>query len=370
MQKNKMRHHYSIAAILFLFVIVAAGCNQGDKKQEAKKPGVDSVAAFILQKSEVSKQVSFPAELTPIEKAEIFAKVSGYVNNVKVDIGDRVQSGQILAILDAPEMTANYAQANADVQTARSKYTGSLDTYKRILNASKTEGTIAANELEKVRSQMMADSSSLDAARSRLASIAQMKDYLIVRSPFTGIITQRNVDPGVLVGSSNTKPLLVVENTSSLRLRIPVPEAYTAAIPDTSFISFTVDAQPGITYKAVLSRKAGALNLTNRTETWEFIYPNKNNELKPGMYANASLKLGRKENSFVVPSTAVATNLEKRFVIKLKNGLTEWADVKNGVNLDDRMEIFGNLASGDTLLTRATDEIKANTKLIPKMKSK
>jgi membrane fusion protein, multidrug efflux system len=169
-----------------------------------------------------------------------------------------------------------------------------------------------------------------------------------------------------LVGVNNTKPLLILEKNTSLRLRVPVPEAYTAAIPDSSFIHFTVDAQPNITYRATLSRKAGALNLINRTETWEFIYPNSDNQLKSGMYANASLKLSRKESSFVVPSTAVATNLEKRFVIRLKNGMTEWVDVRNGITMNEKMEIFGNLSVGDTVLMRGTDEIKANTLLYPK----
>jgi membrane fusion protein (multidrug efflux system) len=355
--------NFIIAA--FLSVILLA-CKQSEKKTELKKSNVDSAAAFVLKKTEVNKVVSFPAELIPLEKAEVLAKVSGYVKTVKADIGDRVQNGQILAILDAPEMSANMAQANADIQVARSKYVGSLDSYKRILNASKVEGTIAANELEKVRSQMMADSSALDAAKSRSASVAKLKDYLIIRAPFAGIITQRNIDPGALVGTGNSKPLFIVENTSLLRLRIPVPEAYTAAIPDPSVISFTVDAEPGVVYKASLSRKSGSLNLANRTETWEFIYPNKNNELKSGMFANATLNLGRKGNSFVVPSSAIATNQERRFVIRLKDGKAEWVDVKNGITMNDKTEIFGRLNEGDILLMRATDEVKEGATLVAK----
>jgi RND family efflux transporter MFP subunit len=332
-----------------------------------KKIGSDSVAVFILGKEPVNKQITFPAELTSLERADIYAKVSGYIKTLKADIGDHVRQGEVLAVLEAPEYFSNYAQANADVQTAHSKFLGSLDTYNRILNASKVDGTIAANELEKVKSQMLADSSSMEAAKSRLNSISQMRDYLTIRAPFNGIVTQRNVDVGTLVGATNAKPIMVVENNSSLRLRVPVPEAYTAAISDTSFINFTVDAQPGITYKASLSRKTGSLNLTNRTETWEFIYPNKDNQLKSGMYANATIKLERKEISFVVPATAVATSLEKRFVIRLKDGKTEWVDVKNGIGMTDKVEIFGKLNIGDTLLVRSTDEIKNGTLLIPKL---
>jgi multidrug efflux pump subunit AcrA (membrane-fusion protein) len=88
------------------------------------------------------------------------------------------------------------------------------------------------------------------------------------------------------------------------------------------------------------------------------------------MYANATIKLGRKEASFVVPSTAVATNLEKRFVIRLKDGKTEWIDVRNGINLDDKIEIFGSLTPGDTLLVRSSDEIKEGVQLVFKIQKR
>jgi len=283
-----------------------------------------------------------------------------------VDIGDRVKKDQVLATLQAPEMGANYSQANADVQTARSKYLGSLDGYNRILNASRVEGTIATGELEKAKSQLMADSATLQAARSKMVAYGQLKDYLIIHSPFSGIVTQRSVDPGTLVGNANSKPMLVIENTDQLRLRISVPEAYTTAATKSGAIEFTLDAQPDVTYKANLSRKSGALDLSNRTETWEFIYPNRDNELKSGMFATASLKMGRKNPSFLVPASAVATNLEKRFVIRVKDGKAEWVDVRNGINLGDKMEIFGNLQEGDILLTRATDEIKPGTSILAK----
>lgn len=256
------------------------------------------------------------------------------------------------------------------MQTAKSKYIGSLDAYKRIANAAKTDGTVAAGELERIKNQMMADSAALEAIRSKLDAYAQLKDYLIIRAPFHGVVTQRNFDPGTLVGSGNMKPLLIIENNDILRLRLPVPEAYTSANPEGSSVHFTVDAYPGVVYDAKLSRKAGALNLTNRTETWEFIYLNKGNQLKSGMFATATIKFSRPTSTFIVPAAAIVTNLERRFIIRLKNGKTEWVDVRNGIAVDNRTEIFGSLLEGDTLLVRGTDEIKQDKKFIPKFQSK
>lgn len=354
-------------ALVLCFI---TSCSPSDKPAVAKKGGIDSVNVVVLKKEAVNKTIIFPAELTPLERAEIYAKVGGYIGELKVDIGDRVQKGQIIAVLDAPEIISNFAQANSDAQSARSKYQTSLDAYKRILNASKVNGTIATGELERAKNQMLADSSAQEAAKSKMNATAQLKEYLTIRSPFDGIITQRNYDQGTLVGAANTKPIVVIENVSTLRIRIPVPEAYTAAVPDTNFIAFTVEARPGKTYKAILSRKAGAINLSNRTETWEFIYDNKDAQLKSGMFASATIKFGREELSFLLPSSSVATTLEKKFVIRLTNGEAEWVDVKSGISQDDKLEVFGLLNEGDIILVRANEEIKPTTKLIAKNQNK
>ena len=359
-------HNKFFCALLALVICFSTGCNNGQIKEDAKTTKIDSVASFILKKEALNKEVSFPGELLPMDRAEVYAKVSGYIKNIQVDIGDKVQQGQVIAVLDAPEVSANYAQVNSDMQSAKSRYNGSLDAYKRIANAAKVDGTVALGELEKSRSQMQADSAAYEAAKSKMEVYSQLRDYLTIRSPFSGVITQRNVDPGTLVGTSNTKPMFVIENNSTLRLRLPIPEAYTSANPDSSVIRFTVDAYPGIVYKAKLSRKAGALSQVNRTETWEFLYPNKDNQLKSGMFANASIRFGRTLPSFVIPVSAVVTNLEKRFVIRLKNNKTEWVDVRNGIAPDNRIEVFGNLTEGDTLLLRGTDEIKPGKEFIPK----
>lgn len=364
MKKSSINYFCAILVASVLF----NACTSDNKEKQTKPVAQDSTTVFILQKQEVNKKFSFPSELTPLERAEIFAKVSGYIKTVKVDIGDKVQQGQVLAIIEAPEMLSNYAQASADVQFANSKYIASLDAFTRIENAAKVNGTVATGELEKSRNQMLADKAAHEATKAKLNAYAQLKDYLTIRSPFSGTIVQRNADIGTLVGTANNKPILVIENTATLRLKVPVQEAYTTALPDSSFISFTVDAQPDKKYFAKLSRKTGAINKDNRTETWEFIYNNSKQELKSGMYANATMKLGRSGTSFVVAPSAIATTLEKRFVIRLKDGKTEWIDVRNGMNTGDKIEIFGSLNEGDTLLMKATDEIKEGTKLIARLK--
>ncbi len=357
-----------IIMIFSLGVLLLSACKKEAEKEQGEKPKQDSTATFILKKESFDKQVSFPGELLPLERAEVTAKIAGYVRSIKVDIGDRVQKGQVLVTIDAPEMITNYAQVNADLQSAKSKFQGSQDAYKRIVQAARVEGTVSQGEIERFKTQMLADSAAYVSVKSKLNAAGQLNDYLTIRAPYSGIVTQRNVDPGTLVGSGNAKPMLVIENNSALRLRLPIPEAYTAANPENALVSFSVDAYPGRLFEAKLSRKSGALDLANRTETWEFLYPNKSNQLKSGMFANANIKFTRPAPTFFVPASAVVTNLERRFVIRVKDGKTQWVDVRNGISVNDRTEIFGDIMEGDTLISRGTDEIKEGAVLNMKIK--
>jgi 6-phosphogluconate dehydrogenase (decarboxylating) len=121
-----------------------------------------------------------------------------------------------------------------------------------------------------------------------------------------------------------------------------------------------------VQFEAALSRKAGAINLQNRTEAWEFLYDNSDKKLKSGMFANCTVSFQRSAPSFVVPVTAIVTTQEKRFVIRLSDGQAEWVDIRTGITLSDAIEIFGNLSEGDILVQRGNDEIQPGKRLVAK----
>lgn len=349
----------------FLPAVVLLSCSE--KKETSSKPvsaeQVDSVKVFSLKKDSVSKALKLPAELHPWERTEIYAKVEGYVKELKVDIGDKVKKNDVLLILDAPEVTANYAKASADLQAARAKYHTSRDTYKRYVIASKEKGAISDDEMERIRNQMLTDSANYIGAQSGASAYNQLNNYLVIRSAFDGIVTQRNVDPGTLVGKSQ-KPLIIVENLSKLRLRVSVPEAYATAILATESVQFTVAAQPSKRYRGKLSRKSNRIDENTRTELWEFEVLNTNQELKSGMYGSVNFTVLRNGESFVAPYSAVVSNLERTFVIRVTHNHTEWVDVRTGINMKDNIEIFGDLNEGDQLVFRANDEIKPEKKVV------
>jgi membrane fusion protein (multidrug efflux system) len=345
-------------------VLFGSACNSG-KKEAAATPSSDSVDVIVLKKETVSKSFSLPGQLLPWERAELYAKVQGYVRELKVDIGDAVRKNDILVILDAPEVAAAHAKSSADLQAAQSKYHSSLDLYRRTVSAAREQGAVSDSELERSKNQMLSDSASFEAARSGANAYAQLKNYLVIRAAFDALVTQRNIDVGTLVGT-DPKPMLVLENLSKLRLRVAVPEAYTSAIPESKSIFFTVDAQPSKKYTANLARKSNQIDEKTRTELWEFEVSNNGKELKSGMYGNVILNLNRSEPTFVVPNSAVVTTQERRFVIRVRDGKTEWVDVRNGISTKDEMEIFGNLEEDDLLLVRPSDEIKEGQGVVMK----
>jgi len=351
--------------IIISVVTVAAllgGCSP-KKQNDVATRAIDTLKTFILKKESVTKVLALPVQLFAWERTELFAKVPGYVKELYVNFGDHIKKNDILVVIDAPEMASNYARAVADNQSFLAKYQTSLDEYRRISQAAHEPGVVSDHELERVRNQMRSDSANYEAARLASNSFGQLKSYLTIHAPFDGVITRRFVDPGALV--STTTPILIAEDMRKIRLRVALPEVYTASRPDAD-LAFTVDAQPGKTYHAVFSRRSSKIDDATHTELWEFECSNPDGELKPGMYGVISLAMHRLEASFVVPQSAVITNQERNAVIRIIQGKTEWVDVKNGLVLGNKIEIFGPLAEGDQLVLRGNDEIKSGAQFLYK----
>ncbi len=348
--------------------LLLLACNQKANNDQAdgSKARIDTVKVFSLKKERVEKQITLPGELSPNERVEIRPKVIGYIKQLKVDIGSMVKKGEVLVIIDAPEIEAKLGEANGRLQAAKAKYQTSLDMYHRILDASKTQGVISASELQRAKNQMSTDSAEYQASRFSSASYRQMGNYLAITAPFNGIITQRNVNEGAYVGTPNEKPIVVIEDNSMLRLRVAVPEALTAVSLRGDKAKFSTKANPNQFLEAALVRKAGTIDINTRTEVWEFEVRNEKLNLKPGTFANVTMNVFREQDSFLVPFSAVVTTLEKKFVIKISSDTTRWVDISQGLNLPDRTEIFGNINDGDTLMIKANEERKPNEKVISK----
>ena len=344
-----------------------------EEKKTAVAGSVPVVHAVAVQSLQPSLQTVLPGELKPWNKTNIFPRVKGYIGMVKADRGTVVRKGQVLAVLEAPELVASLnharaqeASAEASLIEANAKKKASGLTHRRIVETSRTKGAVSANELDMAYARMLADSalataanSNLAAAHAQLAAQWQLVSYLTVTAPFDGTVIERNISPGELVGpEGNTKPLFVLEDHARLRLTVAVPENLSNAIPETGTVSFTVQADPNKEYTAHFARSAGSLQESNRTMMAEFDMDNRQGELKAGMYAEVKLPVARTKSTLFVPRTALIQSTEGLFVIRLKENIAEWLPVQKGHVLDSLVEVFGALKPGEQVVAEAYEELR------------
>ncbi|PZR15098.1 MAG: hypothetical protein DI539_18505 [Flavobacterium psychrophilum] len=363
--KHKLPIANAVASFSLLLFIVACTQNKQEKTSDNVENKIDSVKVFTIETDTVKKILVLPAELLPLEDAQIRAKVPGYVRKMLVDIGTKVTKGQVLALIEAPELNTRIQELKDKANASHARYLSSKDYFERINTASRTEGVIATGELQRVKNQMMADSLEYKANQSSVASAKQIGNYLAIVAPYSGIITKRNIVTGSFVGSPNDKPLFEISDNSVLRLQVSVPEIYTDAVLSNGVAEVSTRSLPDKKFEAKLVRKAGRIDHESRSEIWEFEITNTDNDLKPGSYADAKLFFLRQQEGMVIPSSAVVTTLERKFVIKVSNGTTQWIDVRPGFNMGEKTEIFGDVKKGDTLVTKGTEELKTDIKVIP-----
>jgi len=370
--------HIRLLACLFLSMGLAhcgnRGAAQADKPAAPAGPPSIDVVPVVQQPTNV--MLEMPGQLDPYETVAVYPKVTGFVKTIRVDRGSRVRTGELMAELEAPELVAQRAEAQSKLQVAeaqlavaRAKTDADTSTYEHLKAAAATPGVVAGNDVtvaqkavEADQSQIVAAQQTAEAARQAERSMTQLEGYLHVTAPFDGVVTERNVHPGTLVGPNSgpaaTTPMLRVVHTDRLRLVVPVPEAYTADVPSGATISFTVSAYPGQTFSGTVARIAQAVDIKTRTMAVELDVMNQDGRLAPGTFCQVKWPVHRRTPSLFVPAGSVGSTTDRTFVIRVRNGKTEWVDVKTGLASGPLVEVFGDLQPGDEVATRGTDEVK------------
>ena len=364
-----------------LLVIGAVACGESDSKPSASQtttaePITIDVVRVVQQPLDV--QLSLPGELTPYQSVAIYSRVTGFVKTMHVDRGSMVRTGDLIAVLEAPELVAQRSEAQSKLQGAeaqlagvRAKADADRSTYERLKAASATPGVVAGNEVviaEKTaaasQNQVSAGQQNVEAARQAVNAFREMEGYLRVTAPFGGVVTERNVHPGALVGPSGGSgaiPMVrLVENTR-LRLVIPVPEAYTAEMRTGSDIPFSVAAYPGQRWSGRVARIARSVDVSTRTMAVELDVANQDGRLAPGTFCQVQWPIHRTAPSLFVPSGSVASTTDRTFVVRIRDGKAEWVNVKTGLTSGALVEVFGDLQAGDQVAARGTDELRAGT---------
>lgn len=365
----------SLRLALAAAALAAAGCNSPDKSggaATAAASGPASVSVVPVVAKKLSTTIALPAQLVPYEQVDIYPKVTGFVETVRVDRGSRVKAGQVLVQLTAPELVSQRSQAEAAVRaaesqlaTAKAKLTSDQGTYEHMQAAAKTPGVLAENDVAVAQQTVSADQGLVDAAEHNIAaaqdalkSVSQAEAYLTVTSPFAGVVTTRNLHPGALIGPASgagSTPILQIVDDRRLRLVVPIPEAQVGSIKVGQPVSFTVPANPGQTFKAPIARIADAMEEKSRTMPVELDVINHDGRLSPGSFATVLWPLQRGYPTLFVPTTAVTSDQQHTFVIRVRNDKAEWVTVQTGQTVNGEIEVFGALSAGDQVVKIASD---------------
>jgi membrane fusion protein (multidrug efflux system) len=351
--------------IILLSALSLYGCSDNKDPENKSVPAPKVQYALVkAERRSVEQQFRLPAQLAAYQEVSIFPKVNGYVRSVSVDIGSHVRKGQLLMVLEAPELEQAVMQAKERYARAVSDYAISRDNCERLVQAARTPGAISPMDLASARAKRDADSSLSNAEKANWQMQQTMMDYLRVTAPFDGVITQRNVHPGALVSAeSKDKPMLELKEVDHLRLQVDIPESIASTLQKNQEVSFSLSAYPGKVMTARVSRISMNINMQFRTERIELDIYNKDEALTPGMYADVLFDSKGNPNALSVPRSAVVTSTERKYVVAVRDGKTVKVDVSTGNESKDNVEIIGALQPGEEVIVNANDEIKEGVAL-------
>jgi membrane fusion protein (multidrug efflux system) len=369
---------------MFVFSFFLGGCGNPSARSDdpvSTAGSAQQVTVLAVESERLKTTMSLPAQITSYEVVDIYPKVTGFLDMISVDRGSHVRAGELIIRLSAPELLAERAQAEASregaeaqLSSAKAKLASDQGTYLHLAAAAQTPGVVAGNDLQVAeqtaaadKAQVEAASKNVQAAQNALRSIAQLESYLEIRAPFDGIVTLRNLHPGALVGPASGQagalPIAQIENLNRLRVIVPIPEAYVAGIREGQQATFSVPAYPGRTFSAPIARISHDINKETRTMQVELDFHNGDAQVTPGTFANVEWPIQRAYPTLFVPATAITTDLQRTFVIRVRQGKAEWVDVKSGVTVNGKTEVFGDLKPGDLVVRNATDAIRSGASI-------
>jgi membrane fusion protein, multidrug efflux system len=355
-----------------------SGCeNQKNTAAHPAQPSAPtSVEAVSIASRKLDMNTSLPAQLLPYESVDIYPRVTGFLDSIRVDVGSHVRKGEELMRLSAPELVAQRSQSEAamhgaesQLASAQAKFASDQGTYTHLAEAAKTPGVVAQNDVLVAEQTVAADKGAVaaaehnvSAARDSLRSVAQMESYLTISAPFNGVVTMRNLHPGALTGpaagQAGAQPIVRIVDTNRLRLVVPIPEAEVGEMKQGQSIAFTVPAFPGEIFHAPIARIAHDVDLSTRTMHVELDVQNPNGKLAPGSFVTVSWPVRRAAESMFVPTTSVTADQQHTFVIRVRDGKAEWVNVQTGETVNGEVEVFGDLHTGEQVVRIASDSIR------------
>jgi RND family efflux transporter MFP subunit len=328
-------------------------------RKEAARDATPTVATVTANRTSLGEDLVLPGTVQAFVEAPIYARTSGYLKTWYTDIGTPVKKGQLLAEIETPEVDQQYAQAQADLETARANESLANSTNKRWQGLLSTE-SVSQQDAEEKAGDAAAKKAALASAAANVARLRDLESFKRVVAPFDGVVTARNTDIGALInaGQSSGSELFRIADTHKLRIYVQVPETYAAAIQPGLEAELRFAEQANKKYVAQTVRTSNALDPTLRTLQVELQLDNAGHEVFPGAYAEVHFKLAGNAESLRLPANTVifrAAGLQVATVdgthhIKLKN-------IVQGRDFGSTIEVLSGIDANDLVVLNPPDSI-------------
>jgi len=357
----------------------------------AQEEALPRVEVVQVGRASHASQLELPGSIQAVTEAPVLARADGYLRRRMVDIGDRVRAGQPVAEIEAPETDEQIHQAKANLLQAQAELDEALANYEQGKSAMQlarvtaqrwnnlvAKGAVSRQENDQYQTQYQTQAASLQslekaiaarrsnvaASEAAVARLDKVQEYRIVKAPFDGVITLRNVDVGALVNAGSTL-LFRIAQTSTLRTYVNVPQANASSITPGQLAHLSVSNLPGRQFTGTVARTASSLDPTSRTLLVEVHVPNPQGLLLPGMYADVDLSYARAHPPLLIPSDALVTRGDGPVVALVRPDHTvHMANIEVGRDYGDRLEVLGGLQEDDTIIPNpgdfATEGLKVN----------
>ena len=355
---------FRAALVLFVLLVVAVITgflprlrHRAAWAAETRELAVPTVAVVVPAPAKPMAGLPLPAEIKPWIEAPIYARASGYLKRWLVDLGERVEAGQLLAEIETPELDQELERARHQLAESEAALALAKTTAERYTELLKT-ASVSEQETAEKQADFAFKTATVKAAQANVRRLEELKGFARITAPFAGVVTARNVDVGDLVTASGGKELFRLAQTDKLRVYVRVPQAEALKIAQGQSAELVIPEKPNLVFTCTVARTAGAISADSRTLLTELEVDNSRGEILAGCFGEVKFVGAKGAPPLTLPGNALLFRAEGPQVgLVLPDGKVELRDVKLGRDYGAFVEVLGGVSTNDRVILNPPDSL-------------
>jgi RND family efflux transporter MFP subunit len=352
-----------VTLLLIIGILWGIAARSADERQLTQSTHATSELTVAVTHPIVTGEageIALPGNTQAFNDTPIYARTNGYLKKFFVDIGQHVTQGQLMAIIETPEVDQQLQVSEADLKSAQANLSLADTTAQRYQNLLKQD-SVSKQETDVAVSGAAAKRAAVEAAEANVRRLQQLQSFERIYAPFSGVVTARNTDIGDLIdagsGSAQPKDLFRIAATGKLRVFVAVPEIYAPNIHDGDTATLTLDEYPGQQFTGRVARNSNSIDMASRTLNVEVDVTNPQNKLLPGAYVFVHFKLPQQQQQLSVPANALLFRSEGLRVAIISNGRVHLQPITIAKDNGATLEVASGLNPSDQIILDPADSI-------------